>query len=42
MLYSPKQRMPMSMSMPARWSTTRKGTGLGVPYLLPVSSLVLK
>ena len=23
-------------------STTRNGTGLGVPYLLPVSSLVLK
>ena len=24
------------------WSTTRKGTGVGVPYLLPISSLVLK
>ena len=29
--FNTKQRMAMSMSMPARWSTTRKGTGLGVP-----------
>jgi len=31
-----------SISIPARWSTTRNGTGEGVPYLLPMSSLVLK
>ena len=41
-LYSPKQRIEMSMSNPTFWSTTRNGTGDGVPYLLPVISLVLK
>lgn len=32
----------MSMSSPMFRSTTRNGTGLGVPYLLPGISLVLK
>ena len=34
--------LAISTSRPTFLSTTRKGTGLGVPYLLPTSSLVLK
>ena len=40
--YSPLQRTEMSTSKPMLLSTTRKGTGEAVPYLLPMISFVLK